>query len=169
MAGILSAGRSQRSGGSLWSRRRLCFLTWLLENRTEYPVPVWRRPLQLGEDHQVHYTIHRLFQLPVEHDGKSAKYWSLSKPAQKVMKTTLRNVKFIIVDEVSMVSNLNFAYMHLRLNELFGGDDWFGSKNMLFMGDLLQVQPFNGSAVFERITPVQTGLCSLSEHLERRN
>ena len=42
--------------------------------------------------------------------------------------------------------------MHLRLNELFGGDDWFGSKNMLFMGDLLQLQPMNGSAVFERIT-----------------
>ena len=42
--------------------------------------------------------------------------------------------------------------MHLRLNELFGGDDWFGTKNMLFMGDLLQLQPVNGSAVFERIT-----------------
>ena len=61
-------------------------------------------------------TIHRLLQLPVEHEGKS---WSLSKPAQKVMKTTLRSVKVIIVDEVSMVSSLNFAYMHLRLNELF--------------------------------------------------
>ena len=42
--------------------------------------------------------------------------------------------------------------MHLRLNELFGGNDWFSSKNMLFMGDLLQLQPVNGSAVFERIT-----------------
>ena len=40
--------------------------------------------------------------------------------------------------------------MHLRLNELFGGNDWFGSKNMLFMGDLLQLQPVNGSA--EKIT-----------------
>ena len=49
-------------------------------------------------------TIHRLFQLPVEHEGKSAMYWSLSKPAQKV---TLRSVKVIIVDEVSMVSSLN--------------------------------------------------------------
>ena len=67
----------------------------------------------------------------------------------RVMKTTLRSVKVIIVDEVSMVSSLSFAYMHLRLNELFGGNDWFGSKNMLFMGDLLQLQPVNGSAVFE--------------------
>ena len=54
------------------------------------------------------------------------------------MKTTLRNV---IVDEVSMVSSFNFAYMHLRLNELFGGDDWFGSKNMLiWVHNLLQLQ-----------------------------
>ena len=97
-------------------------------------------------------TIHRLFQLPVEHEDKCAMYWSLSKPSQKVMKTTLRSVKVIIVDEMSMVSSLVFAYMHLRLNELFGGNDWFGSKNMLFMGDLLQLQPVNGSAVFERIT-----------------
>ena len=97
-------------------------------------------------------TIHRLFQLPVEHEGTCAMYWSLSKTAQKVMKTTLRSVKVIIVDEVSMVSSLVFAYMHLRLNELFGGNDWFGSKNMLFMGDLLQLQPVNGSAVFERVT-----------------
>ena len=33
-------------------------------------------------------TIHRLFQLPIEHEGKTATYWSLPKAAQKVMKTT---------------------------------------------------------------------------------
>ena len=43
----------------------------------------------------------------------------------------------IIVDEVSMVSSLNFAYMHLRLEELFGGHSWFGGKNVIFVGDLL--------------------------------
>ena len=55
-------------------------------------------------------TIHRLFQLPIEH-------WSLPRSSQKVMKTTLRNVKMIIVDKVSMVSSLNLAYMHLRLED----------------------------------------------------
>ena len=97
-------------------------------------------------------TIHRLFQLPIEHDSKTAGYWSLPKTSQKVMKTSLRNVKIIIIDEVSMVSSLNLAYIHLRLEELFGGNDWFGSRNMLFVGDLLQLQPVNGSPVFERIT-----------------
>ena len=32
-------------------------------------------------------TVHRLFQLPIEHEGKTAGYWSLSKVAQKVMRT----------------------------------------------------------------------------------
>ena len=76
-------------------------------------------------------TIHRLFQLPIEQEGKSAQYWSLSKASQKVMKTKLRSLKLIIVDEISMVSSLTLTYMHLRLEELFGSNDWFGSKNML--------------------------------------
>ena len=82
-------------------------------------------------------TIHRLFQLPIEHEGKAAGYWSLPRCSQKVMKTTLRNVKMIVADEVSMVSSLNLAYMHLRLEEMFGGNDLFGSKNVMFVGDLL--------------------------------
>ena len=58
----------------------------------------------------------------------------------------------LIVDEVSMVSSLNLAYLHLRLEEPFGSDEWFGGKNILFVGDILQLQPVNGSPVFERVT-----------------
>lgn len=39
----------------------------------------------------------------------------------------------------------------MRLEELFGGGEWFGGRNMLFVGDLLQLQPVSGNAVFERI------------------
>ena len=63
------------------------------------------------------------FQLPIEYEGKTAGYWSLHKCKQKVMKKKLRDVKLIIVDEISMVSSLNIAYMHLRLEELFGRDE----------------------------------------------
>ena len=51
-----------------------------------------------------------------------------------------------------MVSSLNLAYMHLILEELFGGHDWLGGWNVLLVGDLLQLQPVNGSPVFEKIT-----------------
>ena len=68
------------------------------------------------------------------------------------MKTILYNVKLFIIDEISMVSSLNLAYIHMRLEELFGGGEWFGSKNMLFVGDLLQLQPVSGNPVFEKVS-----------------
>ena len=97
-------------------------------------------------------TIHRLFQLPIEHEGKTAGYWALNKEAQKRIKMTLKNLKIIIVDEVSMVSNLNLAYLHMRLEDIIGTDEWFGSKNILFVGDLLQLPPVNGRPVFNKIS-----------------
>ena len=76
-------------------------------------------------------TVHRLFQLPIEHKGKTAGYWPLSKDAQKIMRTKLHALKLVVIDEVSMLSCLNLAYIHLRLQEIFGG------VNMLFVGDVL--------------------------------
>ena len=74
-------------------------------------------------------TIHKLFQLPIEYEGKTAKYWSLSKALQ-VMKTKLCGIKLIIVDEISTVGIQSYTDMHLRLEELFGCDDWLGSRNV---------------------------------------
>ena len=97
--------------------------------------------------------VHCLFQLPIEHEGNTAGYWTSSKVAQKVMRTNLCSLKLVIIDEVSMLSSLNLAYIHLRLEELFGGSgDWFGSINMLFVGDILQLPPVNGSPVFSKLT-----------------
>uniref|UniRef100_A0A1X7VHD7 ATP-dependent DNA helicase n=1 Tax=Amphimedon queenslandica TaxID=400682 RepID=A0A1X7VHD7_AMPQE len=97
-------------------------------------------------------TIHRLFQLPIEHEGKTAGYWALNKEAQRRIKMALKNLKIIIVDEVSMASNLNLAYLHMHLEDKFGTDEWFGSKNILFVGDLLQLPPVNGRPVFNKIS-----------------
>uniref|UniRef100_A0A1X7U4R1 DNA helicase Pif1-like 2B domain-containing protein n=1 Tax=Amphimedon queenslandica TaxID=400682 RepID=A0A1X7U4R1_AMPQE len=51
-----------------------------------------------------------------------------------------------------MVSNLNLAYLHMRLEDIFGTDEWFGSKNILFVGNLLQLPPVNGRPVFKKIS-----------------
>uniref|UniRef100_A0A1X7TL50 ATP-dependent DNA helicase n=1 Tax=Amphimedon queenslandica TaxID=400682 RepID=A0A1X7TL50_AMPQE len=54
-------------------------------------------------------TIHRLFLLPIEHGEMTSKYWPFNKEALKRIQITLKNLRIIIVDEVSMVSNLNLA------------------------------------------------------------
>ena len=68
------------------------------------------------------------------------------------MRSSLSKLRVLIIDEVSMVSNLNLAYIHLRLDEIFARDQWFGGVNVLFVGDILQLPPVNGASVFERIT-----------------
>ena len=47
-----------------------------------------------------------------------------------------------------MLSNLDLAYIYLRLEELFGGTDWFCLINIMLVGDLLQLSPVNGDPVF---------------------
>ena len=96
-------------------------------------------------------TVHCLFQLPIEHEGKEAGYWGLPRDSLKIMRTTLRDVKLFVIDEVSMLSSLNLAYLHLRLEEVFGTDNWFGSISILFVGDLLQLPPVNGAPVFDKL------------------
>ena len=97
-------------------------------------------------------TIHPLLQLPIEHEGRTAGYWRLGKDPLKVMRRSLSLLRLLIIDEVSMLSNLNLAYVHLRLDEIFGRDEWFGGVNVLFVGDILQLPPVNGAPVFDRIT-----------------
>ena len=46
--------------------------------------------------------------------------------------------------------------------EVFGGNDWFGCRNMLVIGDLLQLKPVNGSPIrISHNAMVQTLMCSL--------
>ena len=68
------------------------------------------------------------------------------------MRRSLSQLRLLIIDKVSMLSNLNLAYVHLRLDEIFGRDEWFGGVNVLFVGDILQLPPVNGAPVFDRIT-----------------
>ena len=65
---------------------------------------------------------------------------------------SLFQLRLLIIGEVFMLSNLNLAYVHLRL-EIFGRDEWFGGVNVLFVGDILQLPPVNGA--LDRITNKQ--------------
>ncbi|XP_058789764.1 ATP-dependent DNA helicase pif1-like [Phymastichus coffea] len=103
-------------------------------------------------------TIHRLLQLPVEQGG-TAKYKPLSDNALKRLQQSLKDVDFIIIDEISMISNITLMYIHLRLAEIFCTSDkedgWFGKINIVVFGDLLQLPPVREDFAFIALTRSQ--------------
>lgn len=103
-------------------------------------------------------TIHRLLHLPVEHGG-IPKYKQLTDAKLKSLRQDLKNGLLLIIDEISMVSNVVLAFIHLRLSEIFGTldaeDGWFGRINILFFGDLLQLDPVNEPSPFVNISEAQ--------------
>jgi PIF1-like helicase/Helicase len=96
---------------------------------------------------------YRFFKLPVQH-GAEQEWFGLGKDELLKFRAQWKHVKLIIVDEVSMVSNVMLLKMHRRLNEVlsFNIDESFGGKNVLLLGDLLQLPPVNADFCFEQIT-----------------
>ncbi len=117
------------------------------KNNTDSPLCAVTTPTGLAAFNVGGVTIHRFLQLPIEHEGKTAGYWRLGNDALKVMRTSLSQLRLLITDEVCMVSNINLAYIHLRLDEIYAKDQWFGGLNVLFVGYL----QLHGASVFERI------------------
>ena len=63
-------------------------------------------------------TIHLAIQIPVGNFGN--KLPQLSEKMKSSLSNKLCEVKLIIIDEISMVSNLLLYHIHLRLVEIFG-------------------------------------------------
>ena len=122
------------------------------QDRADCPVCAVSAPTGLAAFNVGGVTIHRLLQLPIEHEGRPARYWRLGKDALKVMHASLSQLHLLIVDEVSLVSSLNLVYIHLRLEEIVARNQWFGGINVLFVGDILQLPPVNGASVYEKMT-----------------
>lgn len=105
-------------------------------------------------------TMHRLLQLPIDKDG-TPKYEELSNEAAKVIRDQCDNTILFIFDEVSMVSNVTLAFVHLRLKQVFR-DDIFGGKNVIWFGDLLQLPPVQEDPVFCNINRITLEKCFYS-------
>ena len=96
-------------------------------------------------------TIHRLLSLPVEH-GKPADYSRLQQEQLSLIRATLKDLKLIIIDEMSMVSSLTLLYIHLRLTEVMTSDEAFGGISIVCFGDFLQLPPVKGNQPFQPVT-----------------
>ncbi|XP_069110076.1 ATP-dependent DNA helicase PIF1-like [Argopecten irradians] len=63
-------------------------------------------------------------------------------------RTTYKDLSVIIIDEISMVGNKLFAFMHERLTELTGTKRDFGGISIIAVGDLFQLSPVADSWIF---------------------
>lgn len=101
-------------------------------------------------------TIHRLLQLPVEHK-QTPKYRPLSDEVLQVLRSDSKDVILFIIDEVSTISNITLAYIHMRLVEIFDTIDeeigWFGKRHIVVLGDLLQLSPVREKSPFVKLSP----------------
>merc|ERR1711942_450347 len=79
------------------------------------------------------------------------KHYSLSDKTRDEKRSLFKNLKIIIIDEVSMVKSDMLYQLDLKLQELkekVGVP--FGGVSILAFGDMLQLRPVMGSYIFEK-------------------
>lgn len=68
------------------------------------------------------------------------------------LRVKYRNLKWIFCDEISMVSNEMWKYLHLCLQDILQNDLPFSGVNIVAIGDFYQLQPVKSHFVFEDLT-----------------
>jgi len=100
-------------------------------------------------------TLHCAFRLPPnQYGGNLAK---LSDGVCNSMRITLRHLKLIIIDEISMTSLKHLYQIHERLKQIFLQDKLFGGIPFLVVGDFHQIRPVFAKFVFQELndSPIQ--------------
>ena len=90
-------------------------------------------------------TIDSAFCVPV-----NQKLSSTMLPAAKLntFRCKYSNLKWLIIDEVSMCGTNLLNYINMRLQEIMGTSKHFGGVNVLAIGDLYQLKPVKDRSVF---------------------
>src|SRR5690348_2655136 len=96
------------------------------------------------------------FLLPVElkaysegrNENRVPPYRRLNASNLSRMRMTYRDLEWIVIDELSMISYEQLRSIHLRLCEIFNNTEYFGGKKVILCGDLLQLPPVNGKPIF---------------------
>ena len=101
-------------------------------------------------------TIHHALSLPVQ-KGTFLEYKPLSHEKKQKLANRLCHVKYLIIDEVSMIGYSTLQYVHQRLSEIFDCTDtetYFGGISILLFGDLFQLPLVMSKMIFEDINNI---------------
>ena len=109
-------------------------------------------------------TLHSVF-----HFSFNDTIMSVSNKQRDKMRTNLKNLKLIIIDEISLVKAEMMYQLHFRLSkEIFQNKKPFGGVSIFAFGDILQIKPVKGSFVFEKVKNEEMRLTQLVEDLWRK-
>ena len=108
-------------------------------------------------------TIHSALHAPF--NSQSDQYHPLSCSLLNTLRTSLGNVEFIIIDEISMVGTNMLNFVNERMKEIKGSDEPFGSCHVLCVGDLFQLRPVADSWVFENPASKKDSLTALAPNI----
>ena len=99
-------------------------------------------------------TIHTSLGIPVGRYGKNLP--RLNDKKRSALRNNLCELRVLIIDEISMVSNLTLLYIHLRLVEIFGCSDNvpFAGITVIAVGDFYQLPPVQQRPVYAVQRPV---------------
>ena len=75
----------------------------------------------------------------------------MSDQRRTLLRIALSELKLIIIDEISMVSNIMLLHIHQRLKDIFGtpNEQLFAGISIIAVGDLYQLGPIRRQLVFE--------------------
>ena len=91
-------------------------------------------------------TIHSTFLIPA---NQRLEYKQLDQSRLNTLRSKLRHVKLLIIDEISMVGANMFNFINQRLQDVMGNNTPFGGVNLLLVGDLFQLRPVKDKWIFE--------------------
>lgn len=97
-------------------------------------------------------TIHSalLFSLQRPSTSKRSNYANpLSDDKRNTLRIKLSQLKFLIIDEISMVGSDFFIEVHNRLTEIMGVHEIFGGLSILAVGDMYQLPPVHQRFIFQ--------------------
>ena len=83
-------------------------------------------------------TFHTGLHIPV---NQISKFTPLSHNERNTLHSHLRNVKFVLIDEISMVGARLFEKCNLCLRDIFGTKKPFRNKHVIAIGDFYQMKP----------------------------
>ena len=101
-------------------------------------------------------TIHSTFLIPA---NQRLEYKQLDQSRLNTLRSKLRHVKLLIIDEISMVGANMFNFINQRLQDVMGNNTPFGGVNLLLVGDLFQLRPVKDKWIFEHGSSPYASLC----------